>query len=172
MDWQTVSKDVIVPLLAIVSPLFATFVAYQVGRTSTYREALYTRRIDMYNEIINAAIIYREEVIIALREQDFKGRADAFKIMESTNAYKNLTEISMKYIVYMPKDIGKALIDFKLSYIHIRREEQKVLRNGHLQVEYKLIGGQPDEAYSELIQVIRKHIGTDKLSKQLIKQLS
>jgi hypothetical protein len=124
------------------------------------------------DDIIDAAMEYYENIPTLLRESSFATKNEALNIITKSPIYIRFTVIHRKWIIYLPREITEAIIDFKYSYGDVRRETQRVVRNGKLQEEYVLLGGEPHDAYTNLIQVIRKHIGTDILTPKTLELLS
>lgn len=170
MDWSAL----IFGIGGLFLGAFTTYLSYRQqknDRTSKYKEALYTKQIEMISEIMKFVSEYFQLV-----RDIIEGRIPAEKSKETIEKAlmmgKKFSQIHGLFIVFMTNRIHKALNSFSevtrssletiLSDLKQTNQSEKLSKMDEMHEEIRL-------SYYELIDAMREAMGTESLSQDRIK---
>lgn len=172
-DWIGIG-NVLVSLAALIVTAITVFLSYwdrRHERQSRYSEALYAKQIEAYDAILVAAIKYFDTMPAVLKAQRVRSSGDIGRAIYSSKEHETFTQVHRQYITYLPREVTEAILDFAFSYTDVKPEITRIQRDGEIHEELLLVGGAPHDAYTKLVKIIRRHIGTDELTPKMLELL-
>ena len=138
------------------------------ARTSQYREMIYSKQIEGYDEIVNALTEFYLTSISFIASQGFRLNDNTRPILRTKTMEQSLAfhHKHQKWVIFLPNEINKALF----SYIKLFNGISVPPRIKHQYPQEIVNSDDPmsllSDAYSEVIDVVRACLGTEPLSQE------
>jgi hypothetical protein len=138
------------------------------ARTSHYREMIYSKQIEGYDEIVNALTEFYLTTLSFIASQGFRLDDTTRPILRSQTMEKNRAfhRKHREWVIFLPNEINKALFAFVKLFngisVHPAVKHQYPREIVNAEDPALLLG----DAYSEVIDVVRACLGTEPLSQE------
>ncbi|HEX9871741.1 MAG TPA: hypothetical protein VGC99_24705 [Candidatus Tectomicrobia bacterium] len=149
----------------------STYLSYK-SRTSPYQEKIYSKQLEGYTEVVAALTEFYNAAqnFIIIQPNVRLDDATRPKLRMETKGYNAaFGRVWQKWAIFFPKEINDSFSDFIKVFNGISAHPD-IVRQYPKEVVYASDpGGLLGDAYSRVIAVIRKRLGTDPLSQETLK---
>ncbi len=166
MDWG----PFIIGFGGLVVAGLSIYLSYR-ARTSPYRRMLYSKQLEGYAEVVDALTefyITAQSFIVAQGCQlDHKTRPTLR--LQSIDKNQAFHRKHQKWVIFLPREMNDALSAFVKLFNGISAPPDIVRQYSRETVNSNDPGGVLGDAYTKVIEVARKGVGTEPLSQETLK---
>ena len=172
MDWGSIA----IGLGGLLLAAFTTYLSYQQhkdDRKSKYRESLYSKQIELSQNVIKGANEYLN-LVRRLLVYGVDTETVSKEIAKAVELDQQLNEKYSEYIIFVTNRLHKA---FK-AYINVCHEATQYISSvsikntsgdrGNVSAEIQVLKAQLRNAYYELVESMREIVGTEYLSDETL----
>lgn len=166
MDWGSF----IIGAGGLVVGGMSTWLSYK-SRSSPYQEKIYSTQHEGYTEVVGTLIEFHNaaQYHIILQGGRLTDATRPKLRLETKELNAGFGRVHQKWAIFLPEEVNRALADFITVFNGISAHPEVAGRYPKETVYARDPGGLLGDAYSRVIAVIRKRLGTDPLSQETLK---